>query len=243
MLINRKCKYCSNDAKKNIINGRNKGYCRTCGNEECLKQQYKNADISLSKGRKGNLHSKWISNRNHLKSKRMIYEEKEFFKKIIENRKYKCEITNINGILSVHHINGVWSHPELKYDEKNCIVILNKIHKHFHSVYGYKTTKENWDLYIKNEEYKKIDLAKKNNFIPKIDLTGKKFEKLLIIEKSTNGWKCLCDCGNVKIIKTSSLKNIKSCGCYKKEYSSKMCKEKQLWKLSHKNNKKIINGL
>lgn len=59
------------------------------------------------------------------------------------------------------------------------------------------------------------------------DLTGKKYNKLLIVEyshkekkKKQTGWhhfwKCLCDCGNTKIVRgLSDLKNGKtvSCGC------------------------------
>jgi hypothetical protein len=55
-----------------------------------------------------------------------------------------------------------------------------------------------------------------------VDLTGKKFTRLLVIEKSGHDhegkilWKCLCDCGNIKITAGKYLKNgdTKSCGCY-----------------------------
>lgn len=57
----------------------------------------------------------------------------------------------------------------------------------------------------------------------KIDLTGKKFNKLKVIEEikeRRNGciyWKCLCDCGNPEpvIVKGSNLTSgeVKSCGC------------------------------
>lgn len=58
-----------------------------------------------------------------------------------------------------------------------------------------------------------------------IDLTGQKFNKLLVIKiekyiplgKST--WLCLCDCNNKTIVVGSDLKNehTKSCGCLKKK--------------------------
>jgi hypothetical protein len=59
------------------------------------------------------------------------------------------------------------------------------------------------------------------------DLTGQKFGRLTIISKHSqykNGrWKynCICDCGNEKIVLSSSLKNgnTQSCGCYNKERS------------------------
>lgn len=47
----RKCKYCENDVKKNIKDGRNKGYYRTCGSELCVKAQYKDKIVCALKGR------------------------------------------------------------------------------------------------------------------------------------------------------------------------------------------------
>ena len=57
------------------------------------------------------------------------------------------------------------------------------------------------------------------------DLTGRKFGRLTVIEFSgvTNDrrtkWKCICDCGNEKVIIGKNLKNgnTKSCGCLHKE--------------------------
>lgn len=54
-----------------------------------------------------------------------------------------------------------------------------------------------------------------------IDLTDQKFGKLTVISRDKNGangvarWKCICDCGNVSIVRGSNLKNgsVKSCGC------------------------------
>ena len=56
-----------------------------------------------------------------------------------------------------------------------------------------------------------------------IDLTGQKFGRLTVIKKDTDKitnsgsyWICQCDCGNIKSIKSSSLRRgeIVSCGCY-----------------------------
>lgn len=57
------------------------------------------------------------------------------------------------------------------------------------------------------------------------DLTGKKFNKLLVLSRAENGlhnkvrWLCTCDCGNSTIAESSNLKSghTKSCGCYKFE--------------------------
>ena len=53
-----------------------------------------------------------------------------------------------------------------------------------------------------------------------IDLTNKRFGKLIVLEKSKNkinnrpAWKCKCDCGNISVISGHSLRtgNSKSCG-------------------------------
>lgn len=61
-----------------------------------------------------------------------------------------------------------------------------------------------------------------------IDLTNKRFGRLKVLyrEGIRNGyasWKCLCDCGNTKIIVGGSLRNggTTSCGCYQKEITGK----------------------
>lgn len=53
------------------------------------------------------------------------------------------------------------------------------------------------------------------------DLTGKRFNKLVVLERVENGkgdksrWRCLCDCGNETIVSGNNLKagGVKSCGC------------------------------
>lgn len=61
-----------------------------------------------------------------------------------------------------------------------------------------------------------------------IDLTGKKFNRLEVIERAENigkkvAWKCRCDCGNEIVATGSALKsgNTQSCGCLHKENHSK----------------------
>lgn len=55
-----------------------------------------------------------------------------------------------------------------------------------------------------------------------IDLTGKKFGKLIVVKKhgKRNGylyWECVCDCGNVKIVAAANLgRSQKSCGCLRR---------------------------
>ena len=69
----------------------------------------------------------------------------------------------------------------------------------------------------------------------KIDIKGQKFGRLLVLEKAKKPegikgreiyWKCLCDCGNIKIVRGVDLRSghTKSCGCIQKEKTSVMRK-------------------
>lgn len=44
---------------------------------------------------------------------------------------------------------------------------------------------------------------------------GDRFYSLVVLEKVSNGWRCLCDCGNFKDVQKSTLElgRIRSCGC------------------------------
>lgn len=63
----------------------------------------------------------------------------------------------------------------------------------------------------------------------KSNLSGKKFSRLLVIEevgKDKAGrvaWKCICDCGNITVVRGGFLErgNTKSCGCLNSEIASK----------------------
>lgn len=70
----------------------------------------------------------------------------------------------------------------------------------------------------------------KGVFMPKlIDHTGKKFSRLLVLERAGKNnlkkvlWKCLCDCGNSTVLAAGLLTsgNTTSCGCYLKERITK----------------------
>lgn len=58
-----------------------------------------------------------------------------------------------------------------------------------------------------------------------IDLTGKRFGRLTVLERARNNkdgrtmWRCLCDCGNERIVMGKCLRNghTSSCGCFNKE--------------------------
>lgn len=71
------------------------------------------------------------------------------------------------------------------------------------------------------------------------DLTGKKFGRLLVIERRANKkgktyWFCKCDCGNYTTVMATKLASgeTKSCGCIRKENTSKMFAKHHLTKKS-----------
>jgi hypothetical protein len=67
-----------------------------------------------------------------------------------------------------------------------------------------------------------------------IDLTGKQFERLTVIERagsyrswnspetSSAMWRCRCECGNEVIVRGANLRAglTRSCGCLRREISS-----------------------
>lgn len=64
-----------------------------------------------------------------------------------------------------------------------------------------------------------------------IDLTGKRFGRLTVLEKvegnytnKSSKWKCKCDCGNIYIGTSNYIKRQPhiSCGCWKKEITKKV---------------------
>jgi hypothetical protein len=75
----------------------------------------------------------------------------------------------------------------------------------------------------------KSETTKEKNKNKKIDLTGKRYGRLLVIRengKSKNNntkWLCQCDCGNETTVTGGNLSygSVKSCGCLAKEETSK----------------------
>lgn len=68
-----------------------------------------------------------------------------------------------------------------------------------------------------------------NNFV---DLTGRRFGKLIVIERveinqrRQTQWRCQCDCGNEVVVTGGNLVsgNTKSCGCYHSEVLAELNK-------------------
>lgn len=72
--------------------------------------------------------------------------------------------------------------------------------------------------------------TKKNNDRRRIDITGKRFGRLIAVAhippdgRRAGLWRCYCDCGKLHVTEGASLRHGKtrSCGCLLKESSSKL---------------------
>jgi len=78
----------------------------------------------------------------------------------------------------------------------------------------------------------------------KLDLTGRTFGRLTVIEVDTSitklksrqrRWLCNCECGETTTVAGSALKNnqTRSCGCLRKEASAAMGRASRTWSLKH----------
>ncbi|WP_204123293.1 alcohol dehydrogenase [Lacticaseibacillus mingshuiensis] len=71
----------------------------------------------------------------------------------------------------------------------------------------------------------------------RIDLTGQRFGRLVAIKDAgydknrSRVWECICDCGNMVLVRGSSLKsgNTKSCGCFERELARINVREANKW--------------
>jgi hypothetical protein len=71
--------------------------------------------------------------------------------------KYTCQATGRRGIkLAVHHLYGVATHPELRWDESNIVVVGNDLHLAFHTEFmgGWMkpVTPRDWHSFLKGWE-------------------------------------------------------------------------------------------
>jgi hypothetical protein len=77
-------------------------------------------------------------------------------------------------------------------------------------------------------------------FKPRLELTGKKFDRLLVVSRdkdhithdgrATTKWICQCDCGKTVSVFTQDLtqKHTRSCGCLKREVNAVMMRKVSL---------------
>lgn len=83
------------------------------------------------------------------------------------------------------------------------------------------------------------------------DISGVRFGRLtaleLVYKKPRYWWKCICDCGNEKLVTLNFLENgtVKSCGCYRKEFKNKIVIGSKYgrWTTLYKTDKRSPSGL
>src|SRR3990167_2516910 len=56
-------------------------------------------------------------------------------------------------------------------------------------------------------------------YMKKYELTGRRFGRLLVVDKKDGKWNCICDCGNKRRLQSNILTEGRavSCGCLKAE--------------------------
>lgn len=82
------------------------------------------------------------------------------------------------------------------------------------------------------------------------DVSGIRFGRLIakeiIYKKPRYWWKCLCDCGNEKLVTLNHLENgaVKSCGCYRTEFKNKIEKGNSYghWTAIEKSDERDVTG-
>jgi endogenous inhibitor of DNA gyrase (YacG/DUF329 family) len=155
--------FCSSECHKlyRKINGTITRICPECGKEfTFLKNQLKFSPHNFcsrqckSKSRIFKDRTKLtIYTRNHSQWNREKYGSWCRFS-LIYKKKYNmtCMLTGFvtkNPIeLQPHHIISVNINPDLCFEESNLILIKKDIHKHFHHLYGNKTTDKEWNEYL-----------------------------------------------------------------------------------------------
>lgn len=92
-------------------------------------------------------------------------------------------------------------------------------------------------------------LKERNSEVHKLDLVGKKFGKLTVIEETSERlsteiiWLCQCECGNITKVRTSHLTSgdTSSCGCLKSKGEAKIINYLQLLNIQFEKEKIFQN--
>lgn len=126
----KRCKYCDQEAKRMIINGRNKGHYRTCGSEQCLKANYSDPKVIERKRHVGSNHPRFKADRSQIKSSRPRFELTKWTKAVFERDNYTCQACGQKGgRLQAHHIKEYSRYPEFRWDLDNGQTLCEECHK------------------------------------------------------------------------------------------------------------------
>jgi hypothetical protein len=155
-------------------------------------------------------------------------------------------IKNINSewFLQENYVSEWWKILDVDFDDNTDIKVVQKYIKKYAIGYcneiniGNILNTNKYAIMFKKDEFKFWSQIENKFIIIKEDsLIGKKYGRLTVIERvenyiSPNGQtairlKCICDCGNEKIVVKGSLINglVKSCGCLVQETSLKNIKK------------------
>jgi len=128
------------------------------------------------------------------------------------------------GDLIAHHKNSWNRHKDIRFDVANGVTCCGKCHKQFHEAFGYgDNTEDEWKMFLRHRGVEGVSFQRpppKRRI--KVDLTGKRFRKLTVLEFDLSSraprWICRCDCGTVKSIGEHPLKRgcVGSCGCLRR---------------------------
>lgn len=132
--------------------------------------------------------------------------------------------SNIRHINELHGINKITDIRYIDRDTKEIELTCNKCGNK-----KYKIMRKGHNKYA---ELSMTCICQKKNKDDIDSYIGQRFEMLTVIGfekvKNRNYAKCLCDCGNVKLIQLSNLKTkkIKSCGCLAEKLKKEKCRTK-----------------
>ena len=61
------------------------------------------------------------------------YLEYQFLKRLLYKRDKVCKKCGSKNNLTIHHKKTISKHPELRYEESNCIILCDDCHKKIHN--------------------------------------------------------------------------------------------------------------
>ena len=163
-------KYCSSECYNyNKIDARIKVKCLYCGENICItNKEFKRSNKHFCDR---NCFSKYIVGKNNTaynenlseedrENKRKISGYNKFKSDVLLRDNYRCQLSNDDKNLEVHHLNCFSDYPNERLLVENGITLSKIIHKLFHLIYGYKhNTKkqfEEFKIKYKNGEFDNI---------------------------------------------------------------------------------------
>jgi len=95
----------------------------------------------------------WVLDRSRTSRRfRQVHSWQHFARKLKIKRGCKCEITGeaapLRG-LHAHHIISVVKRPDLCFDEANICILLAKLHRGFHRLFGIVPRDGAWELFLR----------------------------------------------------------------------------------------------